>query len=79
MVHKEQVHQKGFSEDVQKGSDPDSQVQNYSSFNMKSEGRKAEENEPCDSGMENISIWSVSHSLGSWRRGFRDSKVFGLE
>ncbi|XP_021272991.1 regulatory solute carrier protein family 1 member 1 isoform X1 [Numida meleagris] len=61
MVHKEQVEQKGFSEDEQKGSDPDGQQQSSSSFNVRSEGRKAEGSKPCDSGIENVSLGSVSH------------------
>lgn len=61
MVHKEQVQRKGFSEDKQKGSDRDGQQQSSSSFNVRSEGGKAEGNQPCDSGVESVSLGSVIH------------------
>ncbi|NXS49783.1 RSCA1 protein, partial [Balaeniceps rex] len=62
VVHKEPaVQQKGFSEDEQKGSDPASQEQSCSLYKVKSEGGRAEEKQPCDSGIENVSIGSVSH------------------
>uniref|UniRef100_A0A8C9FMX3 Regulator of solute carriers 1 n=1 Tax=Pavo cristatus TaxID=9049 RepID=A0A8C9FMX3_PAVCR len=61
MVHKEQVQQMGFSEDEWKGSDPDGQQQSSSSFNVRSEGGKAEGSQPCDSSIENVSLGSVTH------------------
>ncbi|XP_072210485.1 regulatory solute carrier protein family 1 member 1 isoform X1 [Excalfactoria chinensis] len=61
MVHKEQVQWKGFSEDKWKGSDRDGQQQSSSSFNLRSEGGKAEGNQPCNSGVENVSLGSVIH------------------
>ncbi|NXK46889.1 RSCA1 protein, partial [Chauna torquata] len=60
MVHTERAQQKGFSEDKQKGSDPDSQEQSCSSFQVRSEGRKAVGNQPGDSGIEN-SLGSIGH------------------
>lgn len=50
MVCKEQVQQKGFSEDERKGLDPDGQQQSSSSFNVRSEGGKKERSQPCNSG-----------------------------
>ncbi|OXB52171.1 UNVERIFIED_CONTAM: hypothetical protein H355_002205, partial [Colinus virginianus] len=61
MVYKEQVQQKGFPEDEQNGSGLDGQQQISSSFNMRSESGKAEGSQPCDSGIENVSLGSVSH------------------
>ncbi|POI33011.1 hypothetical protein CIB84_003237 [Bambusicola thoracicus] len=61
MVRKEQVQQKGFSEDEQKGLDPDGQQQSSSSFNVRSEGGKTERSLPCNSGIENVSLGSVTH------------------
>ncbi|OXB52865.1 hypothetical protein ASZ78_016605 [Callipepla squamata] len=50
-----------FSEDEWKGSGLDGQQQSSSSFNMRSESGKAEGSQPCDSGIENITLGSVSH------------------
>lgn len=61
MVCKEQVQQKGFSEDERKGLDPDGQQQSSSSFNVRSEGGKKERSQPCNSGTENVSLESVTH------------------
>ncbi|XP_031412533.1 regulatory solute carrier protein family 1 member 1 isoform X3 [Meleagris gallopavo] len=61
MVHKEQVQQKGFSEDEWKVSDPNGQQQSSSSFNVRYEGGKAEGSQPCDSSIENVSLRSVTH------------------
>ncbi|NXC49524.1 RSCA1 protein, partial [Penelope pileata] len=61
VVHKGQAQQKGISEDVQKASDPDSHEQSCSSFKVRSEGRKAEGIQPCDSGTESVSPESVGH------------------
>lgn len=60
MVHKEQAQQKVFSEEEQKGSHPDNQELSCSSVKGRSEGRKAEGNQPCDSGTEN-NLGSISH------------------
>ncbi|XP_031463845.1 regulatory solute carrier protein family 1 member 1 isoform X1 [Phasianus colchicus] len=61
MVHKEQIQQKGFSEDEWKVSDPDGQQQSSSSFNVRYEGGKAEGSKPYDSGIENFNLGSVTH------------------
>ncbi|XP_052547666.1 regulatory solute carrier protein family 1 member 1 isoform X1 [Tympanuchus pallidicinctus] len=61
MVHKEQVQQKGFSEDEWIVSDPNGQQQSSSSFNVRYEGGKAEGSQPCDSGTENVGVGSVTH------------------
>ncbi|XP_040979964.1 protein DDI1 homolog 2 isoform X1 [Aquila chrysaetos chrysaetos] len=62
MVHKEPAaQQKELSEDEQKGSDPASQEQSCSFYEVRSEGGRAEGQQPCDSGIENISTGSISH------------------
>ncbi|KAM8990001.1 protein DDI1 homolog 2 isoform 1-T1 [Ara ararauna] len=52
------AQQKGLSEDKQKGSDPE---QSCSSYEVRSEGRKAEGQQPCDCGIKNISTGSGGH------------------
>lgn len=60
MVHQEPAaQQKGLSEDKQKGSDPASQEQSCSSYEVRSEGGRAEGRQPCDSDTENISTGSI--------------------
>ncbi|NXS59628.1 RSCA1 protein, partial [Brachypteracias leptosomus] len=61
-VHKEPAaQQKGLSEGEQKGSGPTSQEQGCSFHDVSSEGGRAEGKQACDSGIENISVGSVSH------------------
>ncbi|NWH46880.1 RSCA1 protein, partial [Fregata magnificens] len=70
MVHKEPAApQKGLSEGEQKGSDPASQEQSCSFYKVRSEGGRAEGKQPCDPGMENISIGSVGHMQSALREG----------
>uniref|UniRef100_A0A8B9GRZ5 UBA domain-containing protein n=1 Tax=Amazona collaria TaxID=241587 RepID=A0A8B9GRZ5_9PSIT len=52
------AQQKGLSEDTQKGSDPE---QSCSSYEVRSQGRKAEGKQPCDCGIKNISTGSGGH------------------
>ncbi|NXS71766.1 RSCA1 protein, partial [Pandion haliaetus] len=62
MVHKEPAaQQKELSEYEQKGSDAASQDQSCSFYEVRSEGGRAEGQQPCDSGIENISTGSISH------------------
>ncbi|XP_074749049.1 protein DDI1 homolog 2 isoform X1 [Strix uralensis] len=62
VVHREPAaQQKGLSEDEQKGSDPASQEQSCSFYEVKSEGGRAEGKQPCDSVTENVSTGSISH------------------
>ncbi|NXI65407.1 RSCA1 protein, partial [Anseranas semipalmata] len=75
MVHKEQAQQKGFSEDEQRGSDPDGQEQSCSSFKGRSEDKKAEGNQPCDSGIEN-SLESVGHMESALAEGVLEIQKF---
>ncbi|NXL89198.1 RSCA1 protein, partial [Alectura lathami] len=76
MVHKEQAQQKGVSEDEQKGPDPDGQEQSCSSFKVRSEGRKAEGNQPCDSGTENVSPGSVGPMESAFGEGTLEIQKF---
>ncbi|XP_030901594.2 regulatory solute carrier protein family 1 member 1 isoform X1 [Melopsittacus undulatus] len=58
------AQQKGLSEEKQKGSDPELSC---SSYEVRSEGRKAEGKQPCDCGIENISAGSggcIQSALG---------------
>ncbi|KAM6371587.1 protein DDI1 homolog 2 isoform 1-T1 [Pluvialis apricaria] len=67
MVHEEPAaQQKGLSEDEQKGSDPASQEQSCSVYEVRSEGGRAEGKQPCDSDTENItgSIRHMQSALG---------------
>ncbi|NXU28420.1 RSCA1 protein, partial [Thalassarche chlororhynchos] len=78
MVHKEPAaQQKGLSEDEQKGSDPASQEQSCSFYKVRSEGGRAEGKQPCDSGIENISIGSVSHMPSALGEGALEQKFSG--
>ncbi|KFQ60503.1 Regulatory solute carrier protein family 1 member 1 [Pelecanus crispus] len=77
MVHKEPAaQQKRLSEDEQKGSDPASQEQSCSLYKVRSEGGRAEEKQPCDSGIENISIGSVSHMQSALGEGALEIQKF---
>ncbi|NWS47202.1 RSCA1 protein, partial [Probosciger aterrimus] len=60
------AQQKGLSEDKQKGSDPE---QSCSSYEVRSEGRKAEGKQPCDCGIENISTGSGGHMQSALGEG----------
>ncbi|NWX42807.1 RSCA1 protein, partial [Steatornis caripensis] len=77
MVHREPaVQQKGLSDDEQKGSDPVSQEQSCSFYEVRSEGGRAEGKQPCDSGTENISVGSVSHMQSAPREDALESQKF---
>ncbi|XP_075028091.1 regulatory solute carrier protein family 1 member 1 isoform X1 [Calonectris borealis] len=77
MVHKEPAAQeKELSEDEQKGSDPASQEQSCSFYKVRSEGGRAEGKQPCDSGVENISIGSVSHMQSTLGEGALEIQKF---
>ncbi|NXD86537.1 RSCA1 protein, partial [Halcyon senegalensis] len=69
-VHKEPAaQQQGLSEGEQKGSDPASQEQSHSLDEVRSEARRAEENQPCASGVENTDVGSVSHVQSALAEG----------
>ncbi|NXX60221.1 RSCA1 protein, partial [Scopus umbretta] len=77
MVHGEPAaQQKGLSEDEQKGSDPASREQSCSLYKVRSEGGTAEEKQPCDSGIENISTGSVSHMQSTVGAGALENQNF---
>ncbi|NXL66838.1 RSCA1 protein, partial [Chordeiles acutipennis] len=72
LVHKEPAaQQKGLSDDEQKGSDPVSQEQGCSFCEVRSEGKQ-----PCDSGLETISVGSVSHMQSALGEGALESQKF---
>lgn len=60
------AQQKGLSEEKQKGSDPEPSC---SSYEVRSEGRKAEGKQPCDYGIENISAGSGGHIQSALEEG----------
>ncbi|XP_061322581.1 protein DDI1 homolog 2 isoform X1 [Pezoporus flaviventris] len=68
------AQQKGLSEDKQKGSDPE---QSCSSYEVRSEGRKAEGKEPCDCGIKNISAGSGGHIQSALGEGASEVQVSG--
>ncbi|KFQ87248.1 Regulatory solute carrier protein family 1 member 1 [Phoenicopterus ruber ruber] len=77
VVHREPAaQQKGLSDDEQKGSDPASQEQSHSFCEVGSEGGKAEGKQPRDSGIENISIGSVSHMQSALGEGALEIEKF---
>ncbi|KFQ10892.1 Regulatory solute carrier protein family 1 member 1 [Leptosomus discolor] len=77
MVHREPAaQQKGLSEDEQKGSDSASPGQSCSSYEVRSEGGRAEGKQPCGSGVENISIGSVSHTQSALGEGALEIQKF---
>lgn len=77
MAHRESAaQQKGLSEDEQKDSDPASQEQSCSFYKVRSEGGRAEGKQPCDSGVENISIGSVSRMQSALREGASEIQNF---
>ncbi|NXE83217.1 RSCA1 protein, partial [Cochlearius cochlearius] len=77
MVHKEPAaQQKGLSEDEQKGLDPASQEQSCSLYKVRSEGGRAEGKQPCDSGIENISVGSGSHMQSALGEGALEIQKF---
>ncbi|XP_054705566.1 protein DDI1 homolog 2 isoform X1 [Grus americana] len=77
MVHREPAaQQQGLPDDEQKGSDPASQEQSCSFYEMRSEGGKAEGKQPCDSGMENISVGSVRHMQSALAEGVLEIQKF---
>nr|XP_010306166.1 PREDICTED: regulatory solute carrier protein family 1 member 1 [Balearica regulorum gibbericeps] len=77
MIHREPAaQQQGLSDDEQKGSDPASQEQSCSFYEMRSEGGKAEGKQPCDSGMENISVGSVGHVQSALTEGVLEIQKF---
>ncbi|NXO59826.1 RSCA1 protein, partial [Aramus guarauna] len=77
MVHREPAaQQQGLSDDEQKGSDPASQEQSCSFCEMRSEGGRAEGKQPCDSGMENISVGSVRHMQSALAEGVLEIQKF---
>ncbi|NXU59388.1 RSCA1 protein, partial [Turnix velox] len=66
VVHKEPATQrKGLAEDVQKGSDPASQEQCCSSFEVSSEGGRSEGKQLCGADPENISTDTIRHTLSA--------------
>ncbi|XP_035757705.1 protein DDI1 homolog 2 isoform X2 [Egretta garzetta] len=67
---------KALSEDERKGSDPASQEQSCSFYKVRSEGGRAEEKQPCDSGTENISVGSVSHMQSALGEGALEIQKF---
>ncbi|KGL95994.1 Regulatory solute carrier protein family 1 member 1 [Charadrius vociferus] len=77
MVHKEPTaQQKGLSEDEQKGSDPASQEQSCSFYEVRSEGGTAEGKQPCDSDTENISTGSIRHMQSALGEGALEIQKF---
>ncbi|KFZ62596.1 Regulatory solute carrier protein family 1 member 1 [Podiceps cristatus] len=76
-AHKEPAaQQKGLSDDEQKGSDPARQEQSRSFYEVGSEGGRAEGKQPRDSGIENISIGSVSHTQSALGEGAGEIQKF---
>ncbi|KFU88199.1 Regulatory solute carrier protein family 1 member 1 [Chaetura pelagica] len=77
MVHQEPAPPwKGLSDHEQKGPDPASQEHNCSSYEVRSEGGRAERKQSCDSGIENISSGSVGHAQSALGEGAQDSQKF---
>ncbi|KFZ62542.1 Regulatory solute carrier protein family 1 member 1, partial [Antrostomus carolinensis] len=77
VVRKEPAaQQKGLSDDEQKGSDPVSQEQGCSFCEVRSEGGRAEGKQPCDSGLETMSVGSVSHVQSALGEGALESQEF---
>ncbi|NXC20149.1 RSCA1 protein, partial [Corythaeola cristata] len=77
MVHQDPAaRQKGLSDSEQKGSDPASQEQSCSFHEVRSEGRRTEGKQPCDSGTANISTGSVSHVQSALREGALEIQKF---
>ncbi|KFV19508.1 Regulatory solute carrier protein family 1 member 1 [Tauraco erythrolophus] len=77
MVHQDPAaRQKGLSDSEQKGSDPASQEQSCSFCEVRPDGGRAEEKEPCDSGTENISTGSVRHMQSAPREGAVEIQKF---
>ncbi|XP_051493320.1 protein DDI1 homolog 2 isoform X1 [Apus apus] len=77
MVHQEPAPPwKGLSGHEQKGPDPASQEQSCSSYEVRSEGGRAEGKQPCDSGIENISSGSVGHAQSALSEGAQESQKF---
>lgn len=77
MVHKEPTaQQKGLSEDEQKGSDPASQEQSCSFYEVRSEGGTAEGKQPCDSDTENISTGSIRRMQSALGEGALEIQKF---
>ncbi|NXX20393.1 RSCA1 protein, partial [Podargus strigoides] len=77
VVHKEPAaQQEGLSDEEQKGSDPASQEQSCSFCEVRAEGGRAEGKQPCGSGMETISVGSVSHAQSALGEGASESQKF---
>ncbi|NXG62713.1 RSCA1 protein, partial [Hemiprocne comata] len=77
MVHQEPAApRKGLSDHEQKGPDPASQEQSCSSYEVRSEGGRAEGKQPCDSGIEHISSGSVGHPQSALSEGALESQKF---
>ncbi|NXL51162.1 RSCA1 protein, partial [Podilymbus podiceps] len=77
VAHKEPAaQQKGLSDDEQKASDPVRQEQSHSFYEVKSESGRAEGKQPPDSGVENISIGSVSHTQSALGEGAVEIQKF---
>lgn len=77
MAHKgPAAQQKGLSEDKQKGSDPASQEQSCSLYEVRPEGGRAEGKQPCDCGIENISTGSGGHIQSAPGEGASEIQKF---
>ncbi|NXJ99015.1 RSCA1 protein, partial [Corythaixoides concolor] len=77
MVHQDPAaQQKGLSDGEQKGSDPASQEQSCSFYEVRSEGGRVEGKQPCNSGTENIGTGSVSHVQSALREGAVEIQKF---